>query len=209
MFVELLEHLRCPRAHEETPLIAAAKRSVNRCITDGVLGCAACGAEFPIEHGITRMDDVPLGAPAATPDMDIATRIAAFLALGDARGFALLAGGWAAHASALSALVETPLVLVNPPRDADIAHASAVIYTAGRLPFADGSARGMAFDPAALPDVGEAGRVAREGGRVLAPVSVALPAGVRELARDHRDWVAEKTAASRETPRLVTLKRAR
>ena len=52
-------------------------------------------------------------------------------------------------------------------------------------------------------------RVVRSGGRVVGPATRALPAGVREIVRDDRLWVAEKIAAPVDpTPRLVTLKRA-
>ena len=30
------------------------------------------------------------------------------------------------------------------------------------------------------------------GGRLIAPASIAVPAGIRELARDERHWVGEK-----------------
>jgi hypothetical protein len=36
-------------------------------------------------------------------------------------------------------------------------------------------------------------RVVRPGGRIVAPVHAPLPANVKELARDDRQWVAEVT----------------
>lgn len=208
MFVELIEHFRCPAQHEESLLVVAATRSEQRHILDGVLGCPACGAEYPIAGGVARFGTVELPEPEHA-SVETAMRLAAFLELTDARGFAVLCGRWAAHALPLADLVETPLLLVNPPRGADVSRAAAVIETGSALPLAPGSARAIALDPA-LPIGGDhAVRCVRQGGRVLAPAAMELPAGLTEIARDARDWVAEKTAAPESAPRLVALKRAR
>src|SRR5688572_5757466 len=115
MFVELLEQLRCPRSHEESRLIASAARTDARHIVDGILGCPVCGAEFAIRSGITYFDDTPHSPTAEHPSADTAMRLAAFLELTDARGFALLCGRWGAHTDQINRLSHTPLVLVNPP----------------------------------------------------------------------------------------------
>jgi hypothetical protein len=44
---------------------------------------------------------------------------------------------------------------------------------------------------------------------MIGPVSMALPKGVTELARDAHVWVAEKTAAAETTPQLVPIQRAK
>lgn len=203
MFVELIEHLRCPRPHDPSPLVAAASRSANRHIIEGVLGCPVCAAEFEIRGGVARFGSAPR-LPLEDPSMETAMRIAAFLALTDARGFALLAGRWAAHVSLLATLVETPLVLVNPPDGADVGGAAAVIETNDVLPIAEGAARAVAIDSVAV-NAASCVRVVRAGGRVLGPASLPLPDGLREVARDARHWVAERVSSAR----LVELTRAR
>lgn len=206
MFVELLEHFRCPAPHEQSLLVVAATRSEQRHILDGVLGCPTCGAEYPIAGGVARFDrgERPDAEPASVAT---AMRLAAFLELTDARGFAVLCGRWAAHARPLAELAETPLLLVNPPRGADVSRAAAVIETGSALPLAPGAARAIALDPRLRLSGENAVRCVRQGGRVLAPAAMELAAGLAEIARDALDWVAEKTAAP--APRLVSLKRGR
>lgn len=206
MFVELIEYLRCPAAHEESVLVAAAERSEQRHIMSGVLGCPVCGAEYPIRDGVARFAEVTPVA-AEPPSVEIAMRIAAFLELTDARGFALLCGRWGAHASALAELVETPLFLVNPPAGADLSRAAAVIETGATLPLAAGVARAAALDAALAVLPAAVLRAVRGGARVMGPVALPLPPGLTEVARDSREWVAEKSAAPEPAPRLVPLKR--
>lgn len=206
MFVELIEYLRCPAAHEESVLVAAAERSEQRHILSGVLGCPVCGAEYPIHEGIARFGGAP-AVVAEPPSVEAAMRMAAFLELTDARGFALLCGRWGAHAAPLAELVETPLFLVNPPAGADLSRAAAVIETGATLPLAAGIARAAALDPSLAPSPDAVLRALRGGARVMGPVALPLPAGVTEIARDARDWVAEKSAAPEPAPRLVPLRR--
>jgi len=209
MFVELIESLRCPRAHEEAPLIAAATRSEARHIIDGTLGCPICGAEFAIRDGVARFDDAPPPAEDIEASAEIGMRVAAFLELTDPRGFAVLSGSWGAHADHVRRLADTPLVLLNPPESAERLDVSAILRIQGRLPFAAGSVRAMALEASNSPEFVVSGVEAlRTGGRLLAPVQLALPAGISELVRDDRHWVGEKSAASAGTPRLVALKRS-
>ena len=206
MFVELIEYLRCPAAHEESVLVAAAERSEQRHIVSGVLGCPVCGAEYPIRDGVARFADAaPVAAEPAS--VEIAMRIAAFLELTDARGFALLCGRWGAHAGPLAELVETPLFLVNPPAGADLSRAAAVIEAGETLPLSAGVARAAALDPALAMSPDAVLRALRGSARVMGPVTLPIPTGLTEVARDSRDWVAEKSAAPEPAPRLVPLKR--
>ena len=210
MFVELIESLRCPRAHDDTALVASATVSEHRRIVAGILGCPTCGAEFTIADGVAWFDaasPVPPPEPAST---EVAMRLAAFLDLTDTRGFALLCGRWGAHASALYALTETPLVLVNPPAGADSPVVIGVIRTAGPIPLAPSIARAAAID--AMPEelLASAARAVRSGGRVVGHAGTALPPGLTELVRDEREWVAQKAQTTTEgAQRLVALKRGR
>ena len=49
---------------------------------------------------------------------------------------------------------------------------------------------------------GELTRVLRPDGRLVAPAAIPVPAGIRELARDEREWVgaAEGDAATAPVP---------
>lgn len=205
MFVELIEHLRCPRGHQDSPLIVAADRTEGRYVMHGTLGCPVCRAEFPIRGGEALFAEV--AAPRGAAGGDTALRLAAFLALADAAGYAILCGRWGAWAGELATLVETPLVLVNPPRPADPGVAG-IIRTDGALPLAPSSARAAALDDDAHAAARRgAARAVRRGGRLVGPASLPLPEGARELARDPQLWVAEQTAAPEEPAPLVTLRR--
>jgi uncharacterized protein YbaR (Trm112 family) len=204
VFVELIEALRCPRGHEETPLVAAATRTESRHIVEGTLGCPTCGAEFRIREGVAEFDP-PRFTAFELPDTEVATRLAAFLQLTDASGFALLSGRWCVHAELLRHVTDTPLVLVNHSIAAPVRVAAAAIRSR-TIPFAESSARALAIDELSPAELVTSGvRAVTAGGRVLGPVTVAVPAGVTELVRDDRVWVGEKNAAPGKAPRVVTI----
>jgi uncharacterized protein YbaR (Trm112 family) len=197
MFIELVDALRCPVPHEESWLVASATRMEFRHIVEGTLGCPVCHAEYPVARGVVdfrRAPHRPLPS-AAPPDEAEATRLAAFLDLSDRSGFAVLLGSWSVHAPLLRALVETPLVVIDPPEGTEGEPGISVIRSDGELPLAEGVARGVAIDADAPARVASAVRATRAGGRLLLAAGVALPAGVRELARDATVVVAEREAA--------------
>ena len=197
MFIELVDALRCPHAHVESWLVVASSRTQARHILDGVLGCPVCRAEYPIVDGVADFSE---GRPVVTtsrtpPSGEQATRLAAFLGLGDATGFATLVGDWGTHAYELRDVVECPILLVDPPAAIVAAPGLSIIRTSGRaLPIATGASRGVAVDVAERVD--EAARVTKVKGRLVAPADAPLPADVRELARDDELWVGERESAS-------------
>jgi len=204
MFIELVDALRCPVAHEESWLVAAAIRMEARHIVEGTLGCPVCSAEYPIRNGVVdfRRGVGQLPAEDAPRDPELAMRLAAMLDLADAQGFAVLLGTWGSHAAELSGIVETPLILIDPPANVTGAPGVSVLRCDGELPLAAGAARAMAIDDGDSARVASAVRATRVKGRVLAPVSVELPTGVRQLARDESVWVGERESVA--SP-LVTL----
>jgi hypothetical protein len=210
VFVELIEQLRCPRPHEESVLVASARRTEARHVVDGALGCPVCGAEFPIVSGVTHFGEPLAAAALDAPSAEVAMRLAAFLELTDARGFALLCGRWTSQTDAILRLTETRLVLVNPPADVPADLASGVIMTRDVVPFTARSARGAALDETSAPFADSAVDAVQPGGRIVGPTTLPLPGGVTELARDPHMWVAQKNAAPDEhpAPRLVSIKRA-
>jgi uncharacterized protein YbaR (Trm112 family) len=208
VFVELIEALRCPRPHEEAQLVAAVSRTTERHIMDGVLGCPVCGAEYVIAEGVARFDEVDWPSPAAA-SAEEAMRLAAFLELTDTRGFALLFGRWGAHVDYVKRLSETPILLVNPPETIE-GEAAGIVLVRDALPLAPLSARAAALDERVSADLTRSAvQAVRTGGRMIGPVSVVLPKGLTELARDAHVWVAEKTAAAETTPRLIPIQRAK
>jgi uncharacterized protein YbaR (Trm112 family) len=205
MFIELVDALRCPVPHEESWLVASATRMDARHIVEGMLGCPVCHAEYPLHHGVVDFRRGALSDPSSailsessaqpvpSPDPALAERLAALLGLSDARGFAVLVGPWGAQASVLSQLVETPLVLVDPPPGVEGSPGVSVLLTdGGPLPLAPGAARGVAIGTASAARLASAVGVLKVFGRLVASVAVPLPHGVRELARDDTLWVGER-----------------
>lgn len=207
MFVELIESLRCPNDHEDSPLIAQATKTENRRIHTGTLGCPVCHSEFPIRDWVAWFGQIPPMAGFEIPSQEIAMRVAAFLELTDARGFALLCGRWGVHAELIGLIAETPLVVVNHSVATPIQHTAGGVR--GQvIPFAAGSARALAISETSTKEIIASGvRAVKAGGRVMGPATIPLPDGVTELVRDDRVWVATKNAAPESAPRLVDLKR--
>ncbi len=204
MFIELVDALRCPVPHEESWVVAAATRMEHRHIVHGTLGCPVCSAEYPIRDGVVdfRRSATRHAVHAVAAPDEHALRLAALLDLTEAHGFAVLLGRWGAWAPALSAIVEAPLILVDPPDGMIGAPGISVLRTDGDIPLAAGAARAMAMDDVSAGRAASAVGATRTKGRVVAPVTLALPEGVRELARDDALWVAEREPAA--SP-LVTL----
>jgi uncharacterized protein YbaR (Trm112 family) len=211
VFIELADYLRCPRLHEETWLVASSSRTEGRNIIEGTLGCPICRAEYPIRAGTVwftereRRGHAAASSPSAV-DPELAIRLAAFLDLRDAQGFALLAGSWGQAARLLRDVVATNLVLLNPRPPVDATAGVSVLEIDSAIPLATATCHAVALDEhhGDAAHVDSAVRVLRPSGRLVAPASTPLPGGVTELARDETLWVAEREAGK---PRIVTLER--
>jgi uncharacterized protein YbaR (Trm112 family) len=198
MFVEIVDALRCPREHEESWLVLAARRTEERHVLEGTLGCPVCRAEYPIHDGIadfTESTTRQRAAAAALHTMPPADHLAAMLSLGDAMGFAVLIGAWGARADELLELLDAPpLLLVEPPAGVVMGHGLSGIRAGATLPLATGAARAVATDSLEMMRVADAARITRVGGRLVAPAESRVPEGVRELVRDDVVWVGERLA---------------
>jgi uncharacterized protein YbaR (Trm112 family) len=204
VFVELIDQLRCPRPHEESWLVASATHTEGRDIMQGVLGCPVCLAEYPIVEGIVRFGEPPAQPDPPAPDETEAMRLAALLDLGESHGYALIDGSLAVHAALVHRLTGVQLMLVNPPPTVAVGAGISGLTTAGDIPLARASARAAAVAPGATPaHLSSALSAVRPGGRLLGPVSLQVPAGAAEIARDERAWIAHLI------PRPLTLERAR
>jgi uncharacterized protein YbaR (Trm112 family) len=208
MFIELVDALRCPVPHEESWLVASATRMESRHIVDGLLGCPVCHAQYPVRHGVADFRREPALALPGAPDPflrgDAATamHLAAFLGLSDALGFVVLLDEWGVQASALRELVETPILLVDPPAGREGEPGISVVLSDGVPPLAAGAARATAIGDTSAARATAAVRLTRAGGRLVAPARLAVPEGVREIARDDTLWVGEREP---ERSPLVTL----
>jgi uncharacterized protein YbaR (Trm112 family) len=194
MFIELVDALRCPVPHEDSWLVAAAVRMEARHIVEGTLGCPVCSAEYPIRDGVVDFRGAGgsiIGARVAS-DADLAMRLAALLDLADAQGFAVLLGEWGAQAHELASIVDTPLVVIDPPLGIVGAPGVSVLRCDGDVPLAANAARAMALDGGLSSRVASAVRATRAKGRLVAPASVPVPEHVTELARDETMWVGER-----------------
>ena len=202
MFIELIDRLRCPNDHEDSWLVAAASRTEHRRLVEATLGCPVCSAEFTVSAGAVRFGEPALGAPMAATEDDV-MRAAALLHVQE-RGLYVLEAGWGSLAPGLQALMSADFLLVDPPAGTVAQDGAGILHGIGdRWPLAAASLQGIALERATPARLADAVRVLAPRGRLAAPSSAPVPAGVTELARDDRHWVGEKPAD------VVTLGRAR
>ena len=206
MFIELVDVLRCPRPHEESWLVLSTTRMHDRHVVEGELGCPICRAHYLIRRGVVHFSDVARSEDTASeappgdapPGMETAMRMAALLGLAEPGGIVMLAGQHAGVAESLAVIAgNTQLVCLTPPTASVDAESVSSITSAAPLPLSTASCRSVAADArhADPTYLSEMVRVLRAGGRLVAPANAMLPDGVREIARDTHEWVAERTAA--------------
>lgn len=138
----------------------------------------------------------------ATSDsaQDAAFRLAALLDL-DAPGRTVALIGYTVHdVAALVAIVPTRVVLVErtgtgadetpwtPPPDTQVAR----VRCDNHVPIASASLHAIATRESVLPS--NAVELLRANGRIVAPVSAAIPDGANEIARDQHQWLAAREA---------------
>jgi len=195
MFLPLIDRLRCLNVHEDTWLVASIDRADERDVVEGTLGCPVCSAEYRIREGVVWFGDAPAAA-AQAPSSAEALRLAAALALTDARMTAILHGSWGAHASVLRGLSPAQMLLVNPPHGVTSGDGISIVRSPV-APVAAGWADAAALDLAAGDAMAASVTTSlRTGGRLLAPAGAELPAGFSELARDADVWVAQLDAGA-------------
>lgn len=207
MRLELAERLVCPAGHATTPLIVVADETVERDLVRGTAGCMTCHREGTFAGGSLSLGDerrmAASTAPILEPTEDLVFRLTALLALGDPGQPVLLGDTFQRVAPMLAERFDAAVAVLDAwgasPRG--VGH---VVGAGDRVPFADGTFAAAALDShlteAALTD---AVRCVRVGGRVLGDVHTAVPARVRELARDAQHWVGEVVAP----PVVVPLRR--
>ena len=212
MFIPLVDVLRCVRPHDDTWLVASIDEAVDRDIVTGTLGCPICRSEYPIRNGIVYFDDASAAAPPAelAATEYEAVRAAAALDLTDARMTAVLHGRWGACAPIMRGSTPAQLLLVNPPNGVTSGDGVSIVRSRDVAPVARGSMAGVALgDDAAGAMLESLVATLRPGGRVIAGVRLAVPAGLVELARDDEVWVAQREASAAESAPVTLTRRSR
>ena len=161
-----------------------------------------CAAEYRISGGVAHFTETVPPADAYPYTSDMALRLAALLGVAESLRPIALVGRYAAAGGVLGSIVAAPQVLINSVAPAGTAAgtvagtaAASRIVVADRLPLGVDTLAAIAVDAAhASPAFLEsAARALRLGGRLVAPADAAVPVGMRELARDGAEWVAETT----------------
>jgi uncharacterized protein YbaR (Trm112 family) len=194
VFIELTDHLRCPRDHPEAYLVLLPDEVVERGVRSGQLGCPVCGATFPVSDGVAELDAVPpLPATVSTLAADA---IHAFLGLSGPGGYALLVGGSAAAWRELSELNPgVALVALNPPDTVRDAPPVLSVVRAARIPLKARSMRGVVLGTSLGDDphwVHEAARVVLPGLRVAGHGAPPDAAELELLGHAGGWWVAAR-----------------
>lgn len=221
MHLELVELLKCPNNHAPSVLVASADEIENRYVTNGLLGCPECLAEYPVRDGVTHFVDgvaahsvadagVDSAVDAAVDfavDRDVAMRLAAQLGLSPGHTVFALIGFSVEMALALREIVPARVLVINPPV---LLHSAAFLSAASRtapfgvvvcgdaLPLVPRKFDGIGIAPSHVSEtlLDQCVQILRPNARLVAPASATVPVGMRELVRDAQVWVAEKDAVA-------------
>lgn len=146
MFIELVEFLRCPSAHEETYLVLVPEEMVGRDVTRGSIGCPRCRSEYPIVDGIVEFGE-PGGCEGASdfggtmPDPRV---VQALLGLASPGGYVALVGSAARFAPQLAELMGgVHFVGVNPPLGVEASPVLSPLRATRSIPVRSAAMRGV------------------------------------------------------------------
>jgi uncharacterized protein YbaR (Trm112 family) len=203
--IELTEMLRCPERHEEGFLVMSTGEMVGRMVRSGILGCPACGKEYPIVKGVANFSGGgrrESGAGASTPPASRlpapvdAQTLQALLDLSGPGGYVLLLGSAARHAVGLAGLMGgVHFVGVNAPDGTEELPVLSLLDCETMIPLRQTVARAVVVgsDRLGAGWIAEARRVLLPGRRlVIESESVAAPAGLTQLALGHGLFVGER-----------------
>jgi uncharacterized protein YbaR (Trm112 family) len=193
MFIELTDHLRCPRDHPEAYLVLLPDEVSGRGVRSGQLGCPICGATFRVADGVAELD-----APAPGPDGPglPAEAAHALLGLTGPGGYVVLAGSAAEGWRELAELNPgVAMVAVNPP--AELADSPPVlsVVRAPIIPLKARSMRGVVLGGTLGSDrewVRDAARVTLPGLRVVGQGPEPPVPELELLASADGYWVAAR-----------------
>jgi hypothetical protein len=161
-----------------------------------------CQLEARIVAGVVRFpgfEEPSARVSTPHPAAHALDRLRAQLGIADEGGAVLLMGRYAAFGMALAGALDIGVVTMMTPR-------AAVRLSESVVPFTDHTFRAVAMDMAVDPTMAaDAVRTVAPGGRVLGAHPLAMPALVKEVARDQVEWVGEREAGPGG---VVTIRRA-
>lgn len=197
MLRDLLDALRCPNSHAESWLVAVVHETDGLTLVAADLACPVCGAEFAITDGVAHFGAPDVRTPPSqrTPFTE-PMRLAALFGAADGDTPLLLSGRYVLAGNAIAELVNVPQLWVNAPAESrSSSPRTSQMIVGERLPLGVATLAAAAIDDTDASDamLESVMRAVKQGGRIVAPVSVARPEALKELARDEREWVAEVT----------------
>jgi uncharacterized protein YbaR (Trm112 family) len=190
MFIELTDHLRCPRDHEESYLVLLPDRTGGRWVIEGRLGCPVCGRTYRLADGVLDFG----GDPPPPPEATVLTpeAVTALIGLGGPGGYLVLVGR---PASRWREVAErnpgVGLVAVNPAGDVGDEPGLSVLR-GDTLPLKSRSMRGVVLGSPAGDDprwVSEATRVVLPGLRIAGEGRVPDAGSLDLMAAAAGAWV--------------------
>lgn len=195
MDLAIAERLVCPAAHAPTPLIIRADQTRDGRLVTGVLGCAVCRRDWPVEGGEAQFGDADPGEPVASPD---ALALAAYLGLTEPGALVVTDGVTSDAECALADEYGAQIVAIDPFAGS---RAPVIIRRPPAVPLAARSARGAVLLRADRDErfVASAVLSLAPGGRLVA-ASAIRATGVVELARESSLWVGERERTSDPVP---------
>jgi uncharacterized protein YbaR (Trm112 family) len=168
MFIELVDHLRCPADHEEQYLVLLPDRIEQRSVRAGRLGCPVCGRTFVLSDGV--LDVGGAGPPGESATALVPEALVPLAGLNGPGGYLAMVGPPGDQWRGVTGLLPgVGLVAVNPGIET-LDEPGISVLRGGRLPLKARSMRGVVLgrpygeDPAW---VREAVRVVLPGLRVV------------------------------------------
>jgi hypothetical protein len=191
VLLSLVDALRCPAAHAESPLVLSVEEWAGPRVSRGLLGCPVCHARYHIASGVADFTDGAGARQSPAADAPDVMRLAAQLSLAEPGGLVLLTGRYGEGHAALSGVADVTCLLVDAA--GTMSPAAVNFDVAGRLPLVDDALRAAAVDePRATPAfLSEVARCLGAGGRLVAPARAPIPPGVQLVAKDDREYVCE------------------
>jgi len=197
--IELTEMLRCPEPHEEGFLVMSTGEMRGRMVRSGMLGCPACGKEYPIVKGVAHFSGAsvaPSGTAPRSPLPVDAETLQALLDLSGPGGYVVLLGVAARHAVGLAGLMGgIHFVGVSAPDDMEELSVLSLLACETMIPLRQTVARAVVVgsDRVGAEWLVEARRVLLPGRRlVIESEQVAAPVGLTRLALGHGLFVGER-----------------
>lgn len=196
MFIEAIDKLRCVKDHEDSWLVAKFVEMRERDFWNGELGCPVCEARYLVRDGVVyfssmRAHAFPKHETGHSPEELFA--LAAMLDLSAPDKTIVLCDEWTEYASAISEISEPHIFVVNGSGRSGSSECIYDVVSESAIPLANAAVHAVALGSRSSAGMLQSAvNVLREGGRLVAQAGVEVPPEVLLLARDDRQWVAQK-----------------